>query len=84
MRLGLYLSILLTLAAPAAAGEVRVIDPGAKFPEGPLVENGILSLSETLCGWRREANRVMLTPDARCFHSVVVSAYQLVSLESAA
>ena len=30
------------------------------------------------------ANRVMLTPDGRGFHSVVVSAHRLVSLTSAA
>src|SRR3954471_9059451 len=37
-----------------------------------------LSLSETLCSWRRVANRVMLMPNGRSFHPVVVSAHQLV------
>src|SRR4051794_30632992 len=36
-----------------------------------------VSLSETLRGWRMKANRVMLTLDGRCFHSVVVSAHRL-------
>jgi sugar lactone lactonase YvrE len=42
MRLAGIAAVVLLLAGPALAADIKVIDAGAKFPEGPFVENGIL------------------------------------------
>ena len=42
MRVALAIAVLAMSAGAAVAGQIRVIDADAKFPEGPFVENGIL------------------------------------------
>jgi gluconolactonase len=42
MRLGIAVVAFLIGASPALAADIEVIDPDAKFPEGPFVEDGIL------------------------------------------
>lgn len=50
MRLIPIIAASLMMAGSAFAADIKVIDPDAKFPEGPFVENGVLFYAQYAAG----------------------------------